>query len=288
MTLIGAGGYTGRRGEWVPASAGHSCPWEPLSAPPASTPALVPAASLSSRLPLVSSHQAPFPASLRSSVSLYVGRNNFQLLHLCCSPVPSLSHLSSVPGRLLPAFFLPIPGLLRPSSPLSFRGLHFPFCLDLSFLLLPGSCDPGTLSVSLPDLPLMLSILQLSIFCARPPSQSILSGTSPPHRLPLHLSPPFSRLTSLPSLSPSLFTALSTAHFPSPFPRLSHLTPCYSLRALHVQIWTQKPEDTECHILIHWGACRLPLGLPPRTLRTCPPLSEPSIPMILPDSLPRE
>lgn len=193
--------------------------------------------------------------------------------------------LSSVPCRL--PFILPIPGLLRPSSPLSFRGLHFPSCLDLSFLLLPGSCDPGTLSVSLPDLPLMLSILQLSIFCGRPPPQSILSGTSPPHRLPLHLSPPFSRLTSLPSLSPSLLTALSTAHFPSPFPRLSHLTPCYSLRALHVQIWTQKPEDTECHILIHWGACCLPLGLPPSTLRTCPPLSEPSIPMILPDSLPR-
>lgn len=115
---------------------------------------------------------------------------------------------SSVPCRLLPPFILPIPGLLRPSSPLSFRGLHFPSCLDLSFLLLPGSCDPGTLSVSLPDLPLMLSILQLSIFCGRPPPQSILSGTSPPHRLPLHLSPPFSRLTSLPSQPVTLHSSL--------------------------------------------------------------------------------
>lgn len=98
----------------------------------------------------------------------------------------------------------------------------------------------------------------------------LLSHASPAFRLSAH----------------HLFTALSTAHFPSPFPRLSHLTPCYSPRALHVQIWTQIPEDTECHILIHWGACCLPLGLPPSTLRTCPPLSEPSIPMILPDSLP--
>ena len=153
-----------------------------------------------------------------------------------------------------------------------------------SFSPAPATPEPS----QFPSLtfPLMLSILQLSIFCARPPPQSILSGTSPPHLflftfLLSHASPAFSLSAH------HLFAALSTAHFPSPFPRLSHLTPCYSPRALHIQIWTQKPEDTECHILIHWGACCLPLGLPPSTLRTCPPLSEPSIPMILPDSLPR-
>ena len=110
--------------------------------------------------------------------------------------------LSSVPCRLLPPFFLPIPGLLRPSSPLSFRGLHFPSCLDLSFLLLPGSCDPGTLSVSLPDLS---SYAQhptaVHLLCA-PPTPVHSFRDQPPSPLPLHLSP-FSRLTSLPSLSPS-------------------------------------------------------------------------------------
>ena len=223
-----------RRGEWVLESAGHRRPWKPFSPPLAHTPSSVPAASLFSRFRLPFSHQAPIPASLRSSVSLSVGRNNFHLLHLCCSrfpsPVPSLSHfVLSTMFSPFPPSFLPIPGPLHPSFSFPFHDLHFPSCLDLSFLLLlpflllPGSCDRFTPSASLPDL---YSHPQhppaADLLCA---PQSVLSGLAPftcflfTFLFPSHASPAF------PLSGHHPFTSLPTAHFPNPFPRLPHLTP---------------------------------------------------------------
>ena len=120
----------------------HRLPLLPRSPQPRSLPGFL--SCLSIRPPSLPLSVAPCLFTLEETIS------NSSIFAVPQS-LPCLI-LSSVPCRLLPAFFLPIPGLLRPSSPLSFRGLHFPSCLDLSFLLLPGSCDPGTLSVSLPDL----------------------------------------------------------------------------------------------------------------------------------------
>ena len=100
---------------------------------------------------------------------------------------------SSSPSLVSSAPLLPSPSSVSTSRPA--------WTFLCSFSQAPTTPEPS----QFPSLtfPLMLSILQLSIFCARPPPQSISSRTSPAHRLPLHLSPPFSCLTSLPSLSPS-------------------------------------------------------------------------------------
>lgn len=168
-----------RRGEWVLESAGHRRPWKPFSPPLAHTPSSVPAASFFSRFRLPSSHLGPIPASLRSSVSLSVGRNNFHLLHLCCSrfpsPVPSLSRV--VLSTMFSPFPLPSSPSLVPSIPLlpspSTISTSHPAWTFPSSSSCPSSFFPAPVTASPSQLPSLtftplLSILQLPISSAPP------------------------------------------------------------------------------------------------------------------------
>lgn len=89
---------------------------------------------------LPSSHQAPIPISSHSSISLYLGRNNFQLLHLCSSHPFLFSFCPQYYALSFPISFLPYPALLDPFLPSPFLSL-LPF-LPGPFLPSPPAIHP--------------------------------------------------------------------------------------------------------------------------------------------------